>query len=738
MRRVIGRSWLFIALLLGLQGLPASAQPASTTKDLVDLPAGRVYEVLVDADKNEPAVWIALDRRDHETADDLIVSARPIDVSFGNRHDTALIMAFTATLHLGNSLTMASSQVQVSGPGIELRTRLAALQGPGTYDVYLRLARMESRETQLVKVQVVVPAAVLQVRRPVVVERIMGLGSVETIAPPILIAETGQKSCAAISTSASTTTETPDNAPVDGRISAGRPEKWLVPAGHVAELQIAIEGAFPLGTVKGTMELAAPQLAAPASVQYEVRTRRRKDFIVLLISLGLIFGYVTRTLLKRRLEIDAKILELQELRERIAVEVANQPDEKFQEATQKVLKQLDEMQTRDAAKIAQELTKAEQSFTKAQEDLDARCDKLQDQLDERMKQMAADWPAPKKILNILHRRKEELTAVKTALESRDAVLAERRLADLEKPSFDELSGEIALWRGRIEKEFAKLKRNLPLDGEDRATLDAQIAEFSKTLEELHKSEQAGELGALIAQARKTHLYLLALLPKVHQYVSGVIEQIKRALTYTRIDTLQLDVLSSQLKVPPQRDSALALSSELDDLQSLSKRLEGLLIEPLRESVAGIPPDLLKLFGERRYVEFAQRFAAERGEAEAPLGPMPFGEHVPTPIAPAADASSTPESQGESPSEVVSAGARAARPARRTPARRVVTPASLAVMRGVQFALAGIGITAIGYLLFEAKFVGTAQELITIFFWGFTIDVSVDALVESITKSVKRA
>jgi hypothetical protein len=45
-----------------------------------------------------------------------------------------------------------------------------------------------------------------------------------------------------------------------------------------------------------------------------------------------------------------------------------------------------------------------------------------------------------------------------------------------------------------------------------------------------------------------------------------------------------------------------------------------------------------------------------------------------------------------------------------------------------FALSGVGIALVGYLLFEGRFVGTFADLAVVFLWAFGIDVTVDAFV----------
>jgi hypothetical protein len=40
----------------------------------------------------------------------------------------------------------------------------------------------------------------------------------------------------------------------------------------------------------------------------------------------------------------------------------------------------------------------------------------------------------------------------------------------------------------------------------------------------------------------------------------------------------------------------------------------------------------------------------------------------------------------------------------------------------------VALTIVGYLIFADKFVGTSGDLLTAFFWGFTTDIGVDALI----------
>jgi hypothetical protein len=62
--------------------------------------------------------------------------------------------------------------------------------------------------------------------------------------------------------------------------------------------------------------------------------------------------------------------------------------------------------------------------------------------------------------------------------------------------------------------------------------------------------------------------------------------------------------------------------------------------------------------------------------------------------------------------------------------RHVTFVEMVAAKGIQWLISAIGLAIVGYLLFSDKFVGTGPELMTAFFWGFTTDVGLDALVSA--------
>ena len=115
------------ALLVGLALLAALSQAAATgaeppagptAKDLVELPAGRVYELLAQHDRE--TVWIPIERPGRDGVEDLLLSSQPHDVAVGTRHDLSLVEAFSATLRASHRQALAERGQHAQPQHVEL------------------------------------------------------------------------------------------------------------------------------------------------------------------------------------------------------------------------------------------------------------------------------------------------------------------------------------------------------------------------------------------------------------------------------------------------------------------------------------------------------------------------------------------------------------------------------------------------------------------------------------------
>ena len=99
--------------------------------------------------------------------------------------------------------------------------------------------------------------------------------------------------------------------------AGGEPAGTLEPMGVIADISpndpqqtlvygtsYALKGSFPLGTVKGTLLIDADQLASPVTMSFEIRTRAMAPLLFVALGLGLLLGFITRSYLKGRLDIN--------------------------------------------------------------------------------------------------------------------------------------------------------------------------------------------------------------------------------------------------------------------------------------------------------------------------------------------------------------------------------------------------------------------------------------------------
>jgi hypothetical protein len=76
--------------------------------------------------------------------------------------------------------------------------------------------------------------------------------------------------------------------------SSPEPSQRIIPAGGSTKIEYRLDGTFPVGTCRASVELSSPQLKAPTVVTYEVRSRILWAWVPALILLGLIFGALLR------------------------------------------------------------------------------------------------------------------------------------------------------------------------------------------------------------------------------------------------------------------------------------------------------------------------------------------------------------------------------------------------------------------------------------------------------------
>lgn len=97
---------------------------------------------------------------------------------------------------------------------------------------------------------------------------------------------------------------------------------------------------LPLGKTSGKMRVMTPEMAAPLIVPFEILHKRDKSWIIITVFLGLVLGAVVRHLLKGKKEWEALKIKGYELAQRIIDETRKVGDEAFRKEIANLLNEL--------------------------------------------------------------------------------------------------------------------------------------------------------------------------------------------------------------------------------------------------------------------------------------------------------------------------------------------------------------------------------------------------------------
>ncbi|HEX5751181.1 MAG TPA: hypothetical protein VFZ09_33465 [Archangium sp.] len=739
MRRTTGLLPLCLALWLAAPAL---------ARDLVELPAGRVYSVKVDADAR--TLWIALAPPAGGTLEGLDIGEKPIDVGLGDWHDNALREAFTATL---------SESAPGQHPGISLTVELAKLPQPGTYDVQLSLR--QGQEQQYLKLQVLVPEARLRAQATPLMERVIGLFNRHQDTPGLFtLSETSGRSRVTHLSIQPVTAATSGDTTLTGSLSFDTargtpPVPVVIPPGGSADISYKVSGDFPVGTAKGTVELLSPQLQTPLTVTYEVRTRRTVLWVPLLLVLGLLTGYLLRTWLKYQVELNEKRVEAEALRLKLDEERRLRPDPLYLKSLEEVGAPLAQLRTLDVKGLSEQLPQVEQQFEAARAEFDRRQAETEARLTEAEQLLSIAWSLPPSTQETLGKAREALAASRKWLESHSVAAADQELESQLALLAQALREKLRTWRGAVDTQLARFDdAPLPLRQEDQKALSEQIEHLHDALRQIPLDAAQLDLRAVLSGAHDARTMLLNTEPQLRAQLLRILYGVRDVFDAGGVPLGGLEQELQEWSRPRNGTVEEQLAWLIDRSRPLERVLKQVTVAPL-----GSTPDdaARELIDHRRYVELAALVVKHRQEQEAVHRGSPILESfsgddqqapqrsvaIPLPTVPAIPPVTFPESPqgllGAIPEALSRLLQRVRQPA--APVSPVVGHAlafkALLRAKAARTIIAGIGILAVGFFLFAEKFTGTAQDLAAVFVWGFTIDVSVDALVDVMSRGMKQ-
>jgi hypothetical protein len=212
--------------------------------------------------------------------------------------------------------------------------------------------------------------------------------------PSFYVAETSKKAPLTISGIRPTSYATVGNRPVAGQLKfdEGQPP---IGAGQQATLAYRLEGDFPIGTATGTMKVEAPQLAAAAAFNYEVRTRVHLAYIGIAVAIGLLASYWLKVKLHQKIELEQARLDAEKLIERIQGEANRHIDAKFLASYATQLRDLEQsLNGHDATGINEAKTKLDTAWRNALQELASRHQQALDGLEKVRVVTAYIWAVP--------------------------------------------------------------------------------------------------------------------------------------------------------------------------------------------------------------------------------------------------------------------------------------------------------------------------------------------------------
>jgi hypothetical protein len=524
---------------------------------------------------------------------------------------------------------------------------------------------------------------------------------------------------------------------------------------HVNLVQVHADN-LPMGETTTNLTIRSPDIEA-VTVPVTVSLRETPVTIVWIALIGIIAGLIVRVLANRVIDLQNVKIQWNRLRGDIDQQRLAMADEvytkKFHDLETEISTQLKRLNVTVSDSILEgsknalttkraELEKLVNEFLGQQNDLRTRLANF-----EKLTGVAFELPAP--LLILLHSEGEKLDEIRPKIEQGELGEAEKALNKLERSACQDLWDCLDQWHLNLISMLGKWMAILPplpkeaVDGLKQAqtTLETKFNELKppsdpdglrKLIESASYFMQVGRQGVertlrTTAVAVETVLQVLgaekddgAKWQSLERAVRGLnMLQGKKVVSNASPDDTPaialLKKLTANLKDAVNRasDSPEPLSEEQ---QQLRKQVDQAIKEGQYEDAAILAIRLRKAAPALQ--QLANGKTLQSGQPDQSNGFVLPASHK-TVI----EIESIHESRIES--------ASAALPAVfRLPADEISrSERTIFVVKAFQLSLVTALLCGIAYILFEKTFVGTVGDPFTIFFWGFTLDIGVNTLVE---------
>jgi len=666
-----------------------------------------------------------------------------IEVSFGNLRDGSLVSLFVPHWEPSQSGTPQALVIEVDDK----------IRRAGNYDLILNLQPKSVPTAPRLKIQIVHAPSKLEVPEKLLVIRTlqwpmptktdkMNL-DIREASGLSGVAELGVESRASM-----LGTEL-----VTGQLNVDTedvktPKKAFLPAGEPRVLPYELSGDFPLGTVTGSVRFLAPELSDPVTLNFEVRSRLTKAYILLAIILGLLFSWLLKVHLQNRIQLAEARSKGSELLGRVQANRSSHRDSAFRGAIDPAISDLENaLRENDAAKTTEKTKALDDAWHSALMSFSTRRQDAQSALDDLRKVTDTNWVVPPSVLETLAKAKQDparnvdVQRIREQLAANDASKASQSTAELRRGLAQELRASAITWHSNIIsylKGLAGARAGLPRPV--IAQLADVLAKNAQGLERMNPEQiQADPSSAALVQflrdfeaeyrltcevLKEFQVRLAEEWTEFSKALDLSSEEVSQDRLLVRVkemlDTIALEANRS-ISSPPLAEKALQQC--LVDLQKAWREAFGAMITSIP---AASRPDVDALLQKQDFVLGAEEVATARAKSGG-RGALKLE---------AAQERTTlwPEFAGLWPPSSLSVVSTAPQISGTPQALEALHLASLGQIRSakaIQTIIVAVLITVWAYVYYAKAFGGTWSDLGLIFFAAFGLDITVDALVSKI-------
>jgi hypothetical protein len=663
------------------------------------------------------------------------IDAKLVDVALGDRHDQSLMTLFTAELE------KLSPDAKTS-PALLVRVKSSALRS-GTYKLRIEIRPANSPDTktpQFMLLEIKLPAAEIKALDKVVVSHTQFSPTSDDPVNLWLTELSGKVRL----TDVKIVQTYPTSEYVGSSETVSFAPLAEIKPNETGASRISLNGEIPLGTSTIAAMVSAPQLEKPIFVTIEVRSRRTKLLIVIVMVLGLVLGFVARVWTKQRVESEEARLKAIDAAQTVKRALAAHPDTTFEQSVRPRLTALEAMLPKGTvADLNNQITVLNEALRNALVNLDTRRANATSQLEGLTRFAKNTSSLPTGIKETVVVDDAGLQQARAALDLDNVTSAEQTLQSLIAKAGTNLGQSVQDWRAPVKSLLDQVMQISDfLDQNLSAGLAADKAKLSTELDALNPTTDTSSLediSTLASSVKRVGAEVdIWLKNRVPVQLNSQFNALHSVISKKRLKKPEtmVEFFDSAEKLPTQfaqwaDDPSVSVEQSSTALNSLKVCWREALVSQIDDTDAETKKKVQASLDKNQFLEATQTTISTLPDKETILGStsaitgvaasafssIPFLDIF---EGRAADAGFTILNTVRKQTVLPSLGALRAR-----------TMAELFAAKALRFIIASIIIFGIGYALFANTFIGTLSELMTIFVWAFGLNISVDTVMDSI-------